>query len=255
LSVSFGDNLALRSASLSVAPGEFLGVIGRSGAGKSTLLRAINRLAPVSGGQILSDGVDVLTLKGRGLRAWRASAAMIFQQYHLVGRLDVVTNVLIGATFTRPLWRTLLKAFTPADCARALLMLERVGMEEAALQRVDTLSGGQQQRVAIARALMQQPRLILADEPIASLDPVNADAVMQALQAINREDKIPVIASLHDLDYARTYCDRIVGVSKGTVVFDGPPAALDNATEALIYSRAPAPSFTHSPALQAELQP
>ncbi len=237
LRVSYGRHVALAGISLHVRPGEFVGVIGRSGAGKSTLLRAINRLAPVSGGRILVDGRDVLGLKGRDLRAWRAQAAMIFQQYHLVGRLDVITNVLIGATFGRPAWRTLLKIFTAADTTLALQMLERMGMENTALQRVDTLSGGQQQRVAIARALMQRPKLILADEPIASLDPVNADAVMQSLRDINRQERISIIASLHDLDYARAYCGRIVGVGAGEILFDGPPAALDARIEALIYGR------------------
>jgi phosphonate transport system ATP-binding protein len=237
LSVRFGAKAALDGLSLRVPAGQMLGVIGRSGAGKSTLLRAINRLAPISGGRVLADGRDVSRLKGRALRAWRAQTAMIFQQFNLAPRLDVLTNVLIGRAFTLPVWRTLLKSFTPEERTVALKALDRMGLVEAALQRADTLSGGQQQRVAIAKALLQAPKVILADEPIASLDPVNADVVMAALRQINKEDGITVIANLHDLEYARAYCDRIVGLNKGKLVFDGPPAALDAAAETAIYGQ------------------
>ncbi|MFN7177899.1 MAG: phosphonate ABC transporter ATP-binding protein, partial [Thermaurantiacus sp.] len=180
--------MALDSVSLSVAPGEFVGVIGRSGAGKSTLLRLINRLVEPSAGKIMFDGADVTRKRGRDLRDWRRQAAMIFQQFALIDQLSVLDNVLVGRLALTPRWRTWTLQFRAEDRAMAIEALHRLDMGEHALKRADELSGGQQQRVAIARALVQQPRLMLADEPVASLDPRSTTAVMDALQRINAED-------------------------------------------------------------------
>jgi len=222
----FGDKTAVDKASFSIAPGSFVGIIGRSGAGKSTLLRMINRLTEPSGGRILFNGIDVTALKGRDVQQWRARAAMIFQQFNLVGRLDVLTNVLMGRLDKVPTWRSLLQAWPAQDRAIAFSALEQFDMGALAAQRVDQLSGGQQQRVAIARALVQEPDIILADEPIASLDPRNTRIVMDALLRINKHFGIGVVCNLHSLDLARSYCDRLIGMSSGRVVFDGAPSAL-----------------------------
>jgi phosphonate transport system ATP-binding protein len=222
----FGDKAAVDKASFAIAPGSFVGVIGRSGAGKSTLLRMINRLTEPSEGRILFDGVDVTALRGRDVQKWRARAAMIFQQFNLVGRLDVLTNVLMGRLDKVATWRSLLQAWPAEDKAIAFSALEQFDIAPLAAQRVDQLSGGQQQRVAIARALVQEPDIILADEPIASLDPRNTKIVMDALLRINKHFGIAVICNLHSLDLARSYCDRLIGMSAGRVVFDGAPAEL-----------------------------
>ncbi len=222
----FGEVTAVDQVGLSIPNGQMVGVIGRSGAGKSTLLRMINRLAEPTGGQVLFDGRDVSALKGRELMAWRAQCAMIFQQFNLVNRLDVITNVLLGRLNYHGVLNSMLKRFSEAERAFAIRALDRLDMAQTALQRADTLSGGQQQRVAIARALMQEPRIMLADEPIASLDPRNASIVMDALRTINQEEGITVVCNLHTLDTARAYCDRIVGMAHGKVVFDGLPDEL-----------------------------
>ena len=222
----FGDVRAVDGVSLRIEEGQMVGVIGRSGAGKSTLLRLINRLIDANEGQITFNGMDIRALKGPQLRAWRTRCAMIFQQFNLVNRLNVVTNVLIGRLNYNGAAPTLLNLFPRRDRALAIRALERLDMAPFALQRAETLSGGQQQRVAIARALVQEPRILLADEPIASLDLHNATRVMEALRSINREDGITVICNLHHLDTARHYCDRIVGMAKGQIRFDGAPEAL-----------------------------
>jgi phosphonate transport system ATP-binding protein len=226
LTCRFGTKAAVDNASFSIAPGTFVGVIGRSGAGKTTLLRLINRLVAPSEGRILYSGVDVTALRGRELRQWRARSAMIFQQFNLVGRLDVLTNVLIGRLAAIPSWRSLMQLWPEADKALALSALEQFDMASLTAQRADQLSGGQQQRVAIARALVQEPDMILADEPVASLDPRNARIVMDALLRINKHFGITVICNLHSLDLARSYCDRLIGLASGRVVFDGAPVAL-----------------------------
>ena len=231
----FGAVTAVDSVTLTVPRGQMLGVIGRSGAGKSTLLRMINRLTDPTEGQIRYAGRDVTLLSGKALRDWRTSCAMIFQQFNLVGRLDVLTNVLVGRLNHRPVLSSLLKMFTAEERAMALATLDRFDLAEQALQRADTLSGGQQQRVAICRALMQEPKILLADEPIASLDPRNAKIVMDALRTVNGADRLTVIVNLHTLDTARAYCDRIVGMFAGRVVFDGTPGQLDAATVRAIY--------------------
>ncbi|MDH4483539.1 MAG: phosphonate ABC transporter ATP-binding protein [Rhodoferax sp.] len=233
LSKRFGNTTAVDSVSLTVEAGSFVGVIGRSGAGKSTLLRMINRLNEPSAGSVEFDGTVVTDLQGPALRQWRRNCAMVFQQFNLVGRLDVLTNVLMGRLTTVPTWRALLTLWSDADKLAALEALDRFGMADFAAQRCDQLSGGQQQRVAICRALVQQPKIILADEPIASLDPRNTQVVMDALRSINRELGITVLCNLHALDVARNYCDRLVGMSAGRVVFDGAPDAL---TEELVHT-------------------
>ena len=203
-----------------------IGIIGRSGAGKSTLLRMINRLADASEGKILFEGRDVTTLTGRARRAWQAECAMIFQQFNLVPRMDVVSNVLHGTLNKRSTFATMFNLYPTEDIHRAIEILDRLGIAEHAPKRAEALSGGQQQRVAIARALMQDPAIILADEPIASLDPMNAQTVMEALRRIHEEDGRTVICNLHTLDTARRYCDRVVGMRAGKIVFDGLPEQL-----------------------------
>ena len=235
LTCRFGAKAAVDNASFSVAPGGFIGVIGRSGAGKSTLLRTINRLAPASSGRILFNGENVTALKGKDLRKWRARSAMIFQQFNLIGRLDVLTNVLMGRLAAVSAPRALLKLWPDADKAVALAALEQFEIASLAAQRADQLSGGQQQRVAIARALVQEPDIILADEPIASLDPHNTKVVMDALQRINREFGITVFCNLHSLELARNYCGRLIGMAAGKVVFDGTPEQLTQAEAQRLY--------------------
>jgi phosphonate transport system ATP-binding protein len=237
LSKHYATVKAVDRVSLEIPKGQLVGVIGRSGAGKSTLLRLMNRLVEPTEGRLYFAGEDVTALKGAPLRQWRSRCAMIFQQFNLVNRLDVITNVLIGRVGHRPTLTTLVKRFTPAERAMAIQALHRLDMDAQALQRAETLSGGQQQRVAIARALMQDPDILLADEPIASLDPHNAAKVMEALCAINREDGITVIINLHHLDTARENCDRIIGMAAGRVVFDGAPEDLSPALARDIYGQ------------------
>jgi phosphonate transport system ATP-binding protein len=226
LTKRFGNTTAVESVSLDFESGSFVGIIGRSGAGKSTLLRMINRLNEPSAGSIEFEGTVVTDLEGKALNQWRRNCAMVFQQFNLIGRLDVLTNVLMGRLTSVPTWRALLTLWSEADKLDALEALDRFGMADFAAQRCDQLSGGQQQRVAICRALVQRPKIILADEPIASLDPRNTQMVMDALQSINKDLGITVLCNLHALDVARNYCDRLVGMSAGRVVFDGAPEAL-----------------------------
>ena len=235
----FGAVTAVDQVRLLVPEGQMVGVIGRSGAGKSTMLRMINRLTDPSEGRILFGGKDVTALRGAALRRWRTDCAMVFQQFNLVQRLDVLTNVLVGRLNHRPgvigTLTSLLKMFTAEERAMAIQALDRFDLAETALQRADTLSGGQQQRVAICRALLQEPKIILADEPIASLDPRNAKTVMDALRQVNREDGITVLTNLHHLDTARQYCDRIIAMQSGRVMFDGTPAELTSSRVRAIY--------------------
>ena len=235
LSRRFGEKRAVDDVSLQIAKGSFVGVIGRSGAGKSTLLRMINRLQEPSSGEIYWNGLPVTALAGRDLRRWRTSCAMIFQQFNIVGRLDVLTNVLMGRLHATSMARSMLKLWAEEDRALAVSALEQFDIANLAAQRAETLSGGQQQRVAIARALVQEPELVLADEPIASLDPRNTRIVMDALQRLNKHFGITVICNLHDLDIAKDYCDRLVGMAQGRIVFDGAPEALTEATARKLY--------------------
>jgi len=230
----FGDKVAVDDVTLEIPQGQMVGIIGRSGAGKSTLLRMINRLNDVSDGFIEYSGVKVSQLRGAELRAWQRDCAMIFQQFNLVPRLDVITNVMLGRLNGRNPVMNLLQLFTAEEQFEALKALERLDIAQTAMQWAQTLSGGQQQRVAIARALMQRPKMILADEPIASLDPRNAQIVMDSLRDINAEG-ITIITNLHTLDTARAYCERIVGMAAGKVVFDGTPDELTTDVARAIY--------------------
>ncbi|HEC22548.1 MAG TPA: phosphonate ABC transporter ATP-binding protein [Chloroflexi bacterium] len=213
--------VALRNVSFEVADGEFMVVIGLSGSGKSTLLRCINRLIEPTEGRIIWNGVDITAAKGEELRKIRRQIGMIFQQFNLVERSSVLTNVLSGRLgYINPLW-SLINYFPREDHERALAALKRVGLEDKAHNRADALSGGQQQRVGIARALMQEPKLILADEPVASLDPVLAHSILGQLEQLNKEDGITVICSLHYLDLVQRYSTHVIGLREGRLVFEG----------------------------------
>ena len=231
----FPGKIAVNDVTFTIGKPAMLGIVGRSGAGKSTILRILNRLTSATSGEILAGDRDILKLNGAKRRDWQRNCAMIFQQFNLVPRLDVLTNVMLGKLNARSLIPSLLKSFPRADRAEALLALERLGIAEVALQRAESLSGGQQQRVAIARALMQSPSIILADEPIASLDPMNAKVVMDALREIHDRDGLTVIANLHTLDTARHYCDRVIGMRDGRIVFDGIPSELTESAAREIY--------------------
>jgi len=218
---------ALNGITLDIQRGEFVVLIGLSGSGKSTLLRCVNRLVDPSGGSIIFDGVDVTKARGTELRGVRRKIGMIFQQFNLVRRASVFANVLSGRLGRRPLWRTVLFRPTREDIAAAFQNLERVSIVDKAYARADALSGGQQQRVGIARALMQQPELMLADEPVASLDPATSHSVMKYLEEINKKDGITVICALHFLSLARRYGTRVIALKDGKVAFDGLPKDID----------------------------
>jgi phosphonate transport system ATP-binding protein len=231
----YGATRAVHPVGLNIPAGQFVGVIGRSGAGKSTLLRMINRLSEPSEGRIFWAGEDITALKGKKLRDWRRRCAMIFQQFNLVGRLDVLENVLLGRLGHTPAWRAMLKAWRAEDRAIAFGALDQLDISALAARRADQLSGGQQQRVAICRALVQEPEIVLADEPVASLDPRNSKIVMDALLRINRHFGLTVLVNLHSLELARGYCDRLIGMAAGRIVFDGAPAALTDAVARELY--------------------
>ncbi len=218
--------VALKDVSFEVADGEFLAVIGLSGSGKSTLLRCINRLIDPTEGRVLWNDVDVTAAKGQELRHIRRQIGMIFQQFNLVKRSSVFTNVLSGRLGYASPWLSLVHQFTEEERQMALAALERVGIADKANNRADQLSGGQQQRVGIARALMQEPQLMLADEPVASLDPVLAHSILRYLEQLNREDGITVLCSLHFLDLVHRYATRVIGLKDGQLVFDGLPTEL-----------------------------
>ncbi len=231
----FGNVSAVNDISLKIDQPRMVGVIGRSGAGKSTLLRILNRLTDATAGEVIYEGGDILKLNGKRKLEWQRRCAMIFQQFNLVPRLDVLTNVILGRLNQQSVLRSSLKFFSKEERRQALMRLDRFGVAETALQRAETLSGGQQQRVAICRAMMQTPEIILADEPIASLDPLNARLVMEALHAINREENILVVCNLHTLDTARAYCDRVIGMRAGEIVFDDTPTNLTDQMAREIY--------------------
>ena len=228
--------VALLPTSLTLPAGGFTVLLGASGAGKSTMLRCLNGLVRPTAGRVLAAPLGDIA---PALRAHRRRTGMVFQQHHLIGRVSVLGNVLTGRLGHRPAWRSLLP-MPRADREMALRALDRVGLLALALRRADSLSGGQQQRVGIARALVQQPQIILADEPVASLDPTSAEAVLTLLRDICRDDGLTAVVSLHQLDLARRFADRIIGLAAGTVVFDGPPAALDAAAVRAIYPGQPA---------------
>ena len=235
-----GGLRALEDVDLDIARGEFVALIGRSGAGKSTLLRCLNGLVTPTAGLVRIGDEAVTGASQEGLRRVRARIGFVFQQFNLLRRLSVLDNALLGRLAHASRWRSLLGWFERGDDARAHAILARVGLEGLGSRRVDTLSGGQQQRVAIARALLQEPALVLADEPMSSLDPALAHTVMELLRRINREDGITVVASLHVLELAQAYGRRIIGLHQGRVVYDGPPGSLDEAATARIFGRTPA---------------
>ncbi len=232
-----GDVLALDNVSFTVEPGEFLAVIGLSGSGKSTLLRCINRLVEPTDGQIIWNGVDVTQASQDELLHIRRKIGMVFQHFNLVNRSKVITNVLSGRLGYANSLLSLLNRFSSRDMEMAIAQLERVGITEQANKRADELSGGQQQRVGIARAMMQEPEIMLADEPVASLDPVLAHSIMQHLEDINKDEGVMVICSLHFLDLVHRYAHRAIALNEGKLMFDGPPEAIDDAKFKDIYGR------------------
>ncbi len=232
-----GGVLALDRVSFAVPDGQFLAVIGLSGSGKSTLLRCINRLIEPTDGQIIWNEIDITSASEEELRTIRRKIGMVFQHFNLVHRSKVLTNVLAGRLgYINPAW-SLINHFPKEDVQKAFRQMDRVGIADKAYQRADELSGGQQQRVGIARALMQDPQLILADEPVASLDPVLAHSIMKILQEINKEDKVTVICSLHFLDLVHRYADRVVALKEGQLVFEGLPEEIDDRKFKEIYGK------------------
>jgi phosphonate transport system ATP-binding protein len=227
----------LNDVSFEVADGEFLAVIGLSGSGKSTLLRCINRLIEPTSGKITWDGTDVTAASGAGIRQIRRQIGMVFQQFNLVKRSSVYTNVMTGRLGYVSTLSSLVYRFSRADSARAMACLEQVGLAEKAHVRADSLSGGQQQRVGIARALMQEPKLILADEPVASLDPVLAHSILKYLEQLNKERGITILCSLHYLDLVHRYATRAIALKDGNLVFEGLPKEIDDAQFKAIYGQ------------------
>ncbi len=231
----FDNTKALDQLTLEIHDGEMVGIIGKSGAGKSTLLRLINRLIEPTSGSIQYNEIDISNLKGKKLKNWRSKCAMIFQQFNLIDRLDVLTNVLSGTLGNSFNILKLLKIYSKNEKIDALRYLHNLDLSDKALQRVETLSGGQQQRVAIARAMMQKPKILLADEPISSLDPKNSKVVMDDIKKINKEEGIMAICNLHSLEIAKEYCERIIGLSEGRIVFDGNPSELTQELSEQLY--------------------
>jgi phosphonate transport system ATP-binding protein len=226
---------ALNDVSFSIQQGEFVAVLGLSGAGKSTLIRCINRLVEPSAGDIIWNDDSILSFRGEKLRQYRSSIGMIFQSFNLIERMSTITNVLVGFLGVIPLWRGLSFQFTKEEKKHALHALKRVGLRDFADQRVSKLSGGQRQRVAIARSLVQKPKIILGDEPVASLDPNTSVQVMSLLKEINDQDRITMIINLHDVKLAKEFATRIIGIANGKVVFDGKPNELTQADLENIY--------------------
>jgi phosphonate transport system ATP-binding protein len=228
---------ALKDVSFEVKDGEFLAVIGLSGSGKSTLLRCINRLIEPTSGRIVWNDIDITATPASEMRKVRRQIGMIFQQFNLVKRSSVLTNVLSGRLGYVSPWQSLVNYFSAADKQRALANLEQVGLSEKAYVRADSLSGGQQQRVGIARALMQEPKLILADEPVASLDPVLAHSILKYLEQLNKERGITVLCSLHFLDLVHRYATKAIALKDGQLVFQGLPKEIDDAQFKAIYGQ------------------
>lgn len=232
-----GEVLALDNVSFKVEEGEFLAVIGLSGSGKSTLLRCINRLVEPTKGEIIWNGVNIVEASQNELLRFRRKIGMVFQHFNLVTRSKVLTNVLAGRLgYVNPAF-SLINRFSKKDIDMAMRQLERVGITEQAHKRADELSGGQQQRVGIARAMVQEPEMILADEPVASLDPVLAHSIMQHLESINKEDGVMVLCSLHFLDLVHRYADRAIALNDGILMFDGAPQDIDDAKFKEIYGK------------------
>ncbi len=225
----------LDDVSLTIEQGEFVAIIGSSGAGKSTLIRTINRMHNITEGTLIVDGVDVNTLRGKHLRQFRRNIGMIFQSFNLIIRTTVIKNVLTSKVPGMPWWRSLTGTFTKVEKISALEALDKVGILDKAYSRVDQLSGGQQQRVALARTLAQNPSIILADEPVAALDPVTAKQVMDDFKGINKEFKITVLINIHHVDLALAYARRVIGIREGKIVYDGPAERVDDSVLSTIY--------------------
>jgi phosphonate transport system ATP-binding protein len=225
----------LDGITLDFAASGLTAVIGPSGTGKSTLLRCVNRLVEPTAGQIVFGGRDIAPLQGRALREARREIGMVFQEYNLVERLSVMENLLSGRLGYTPAWKAFLRRFPQEDIDRAFALLDQVGLASFANQRADALSGGQRQRVGIARAVMQGPKLLLADEPTSSLDPKTSVEIMGIMRDLGREHGIPVIVNMHDVELAKRFADRIVGMSGGRIVYDGPPDGLSDDVLKTIY--------------------
>ncbi|KAA0968975.1 phosphonate ABC transporter ATP-binding protein [Aureimonas fodinaquatilis] len=229
-----GDQ-ALKNVSFEISGGQVVGLIGPSGAGKSTLIRCVNKLVEPTSGSISLNNREISSASGGELRRIRRRIGMIFQEYALVERLTVMENVLSGRLGYVPFWRSYLRRFPQADVDKAFMLLERVGLSTHADKRADALSGGQRQRVGIARALEQDPELLLVDEPTASLDPKTSRQIMRLILEICRERSLPAVINIHDVELARMFVDRIIGLRAGEIVFDAAPAKLDNAALTRIY--------------------
>lgn len=236
LRAGYAGREILKGVRFAVAPDDFFAIIGPSGAGKSTLIRCVNRLVEPSGGEVLLDGSDLLKLDPRRLREARRHIGMIFQEFNLVERLSVLDNVLTGRLGYTGTLRSVLRLFSREDIAKALMLLDRVGLREHVDKRADRLSGGQRQRVGIARALMQDPRLLLVDEPTSSLDPKIAREVMGLIREIASELRVPVLCNIHDVALAREFCTHIIGLQDGVKKFEGRPADLDERAMHDIYA-------------------
>ena len=227
--------VGLDDVNLTIQDGEFVAIIGRSGAGKSTLLRSVNRMHRITSGILMVNGINVSTLSGKSLRRFRRGIGMVFQSFNLVTRTTVIKNVLSACVPDMPFWRVLLGIFRREDKMKALESLDKVGILDKAYIRADQLSGGQQQRVALARTLTQDPQIILADEPVAALDPVTARQVMQDFVRINKEMGISILLNIHHVELAIEYADRIIGIRAGHIVYDGPSKQVDQAVLNAIY--------------------
>lgn len=227
----------LIDVNLEIEQGEFVAVIGLSGAGKSTLIRTINKMIDITGGKLTVNGVDVSSLKGNELRTFRRKIGMVFQSFNLVNKTSVINNVLSAKVADMSFFRTLLGLYSKEDKLQALESLDKVGILDKAFTRADQLSGGQMQRVALARTLTQDPEIILADEPVASLDPIMADVVMEDFTRINREMNITVIINIHHVDLALQYASRVIGINSGRIVYDGPAKEVNKEILRKIYGR------------------
>ena len=228
---------ALKNVSLEINQGEFVAIMGLSGAGKSTLLRTINRMHDISEGSLIVNGQEIKNLKGKDLRAFRRKVGMVFQSFNLVTRTTVINNVLTSRVPDMPLWKSIIGLYSKEDKIIALEALDKVGILDKAYVRADQLSGGQQQRVALARTLAQKPEIILADEPVAALDPITATQVMDDFKKINKELNMSVLINIHHVDLALKYADRVIGIKAGEIVYDGAAKDVTNEVLKQIYGR------------------
>ncbi|MCR5008420.1 MAG: phosphonate ABC transporter ATP-binding protein [Oribacterium sp.] len=225
----------LKHINLDIEQGEFVAIIGLSGAGKSTLIRTINRMHDVTSGKLTVDGTDVMTLSGKSLRRFRRKIGMIFQSFNLITRTTVINNVLTAFVPDMPWYRSVFGIYNQDEKMKALTALDKVGILDKAFVRADQLSGGQQQRVALARTLAQNPEIILADEPVAALDPVTANQVMDDFTRINKDMNISILINIHHVDLALKYCSRVIGINAGEIVYDGPASEVDKEVLDKIY--------------------